>query len=81
MAKYTKKRLKLFTLRKNHPGGPFTASYLILPLNSDIFLTNCAIKSFAGLGYEILVLGEPDKTESTPKIFDAHSFDAQWLTF
>ena len=47
------KRLELFTLRKNHPGEHFTASYLILPLNSDFFLKYCAIKSFADLGYEI----------------------------
>ena len=53
LKKQNKKRVELFTLRKNHPGGPFTASYLIFPLNSDIFLTNCAIKSFADLGYEI----------------------------
>ena len=39
--------------RNNHPGGPCTASYLIFPLNSDIFLSNCAIESLTDLGYEI----------------------------
>ena len=87
--KKNQKKGGTFYTPENHPGGRFTASFLIFPLNSGIFVTNCTIKSFADHGHEIWVLGDsnplyhrnPIKSEVPQKFSMDHLFEAKWLTF